>query len=121
MAYVYVWPPSLPQKPLTNYSETTGVMVLRTAPDAGPSKQRRRSQRLDTMSVQYNLSTAQVETLRSFIQDTLRGTIRFGFTHPRTNQVVEVRVVPQSDGAMFTTSYVLPELWAVSLQLEILP
>lgn len=121
MAYTYVWPTSLPQKPLTNYSENTGVLVIRTQPDAGPAKLRRRGQRPDNLSVQYNMSTSQVETLRGFIQDTLRGTTRFGYTHPRTGQVVEVRVVPQSDGAMYTVSYLLPDYWQVSLQLEVLP
>jgi hypothetical protein len=121
MAYSYIWPPSLPQKPLSNYSETTGVQVIRTQPDLGPAKQRRRAQRPDTMSVQFDMSTAQVETLRVFIQDTLRGTARFGFTHPRTQAVVEVRIVPQSGGEMYTTSYLLPDYWQVSLQLEVLP
>jgi hypothetical protein len=120
MAYQYVWPPSLPQMPLNNYSENTGVIVIRTSPDAGPAKMRRRGKRPDQMSVQYNMSSAQVETLRAFIQDTLRGTIRFGYTHPRTGAVVEVRVIPQGDGQMFTTSYLLPDYWQVSLQLEVL-
>lgn len=121
MAYTYVWPTSLPQRPLESYSETTGAMIIRTQPDLGPAKQRRRGQRPDTLSVQFNMSTSQCETLREFIQDTLRGTIRFGFTHPRTLAVVEVRVVPQGSGELYTTSYILPELWQVSLQLEVLP
>ena len=121
MAYTYIWPPTLPQMPLSNYSETTGVLVIRTQPDVGPAKMRRRGQRPDVLNVQYDMSTAQVETLRSFIQDTLRGTTRFGYTHPRTGQVVEVRVVPQGDGQFFTTSYLLPNYWQVSLQLEVLP
>lgn len=119
--YTVIWPPSLPQRPLDSYSETSGVMVIRTQPDLGPAKQRRRAQRPDTMSLQFNMSTAQVEILREFVQDTLRGTIRFGFTHPRTLAIVEVRVIPQGDGAMYSTSYLLPDYWQVSLQLEVLP
>ncbi len=38
MAYSYIWPSSLPQRPLNNYSETTGVMVIRTQPDLGPAR-----------------------------------------------------------------------------------
>lgn len=121
MAYTYIWPPSLPQRPLSSYSESTGVMVIRTQPDLGPAKQRRRASRPDVLNVQFDLSTAQCETLRTFIQDTLRGTTRFGFTHPRTLQIVEVRVVPQGGGEMYTTSYILPDYWQVSLQLEVLP
>lgn len=121
MAYTYVWPTSLPQRPLSDYSETTGVMIMRTQPDLGPSKQRRRAQRLDTLKVQFNMSTTQIEILREFVQDTIKGTIRFGFAHPRTLEVVEVRIVPQSGGSMYSTSYLLPDYWQVSLELEVLP
>ena len=74
MAYTYIWPTSLPQIPLNSYSETIGVQIIRTQPDLGPAKQRRRAQRLDTLNLQFDMSTEQVETLRAFIQDTLRGT-----------------------------------------------
>jgi len=121
MAYSVIWPPALPQMPLSNYSETSGVMVIRTQPDLGPAKQRRRSQRPDRLNVMFDMSTAQVEILRVFIQDTLRGVTRFGFTHPRTLAVVEVRMIPQGDGAMYSTNYLLPDYWQVSLQLEVLP
>jgi hypothetical protein len=117
----YVWPPSLPQRPLASYSETSGAIILRTQPDAGPAKMRRRGKRPDTLSVQFDMSSTQVETLREFAMDTLRGTVRFDFTHPRTLETVEVRIVPQQDGALFNLSYLLPEYWQVSLQLEVLP
>jgi len=119
--YNFIWPTSLPQMPLDSYSETTGVSVIRTQPDSGPAKMRRRARRPDTLSVQYNMSTSQVETLRAFVQDTLRGTTRFGYTHPRTGSIVEVRIIPQGDGQMYTTSYILPDYWRVSLELEVLP
>jgi hypothetical protein len=121
MAYSFIWPLTLPQKPKTNYSESSGVLLLRTPMDAGPAKIRRRGTRPDTMQVSYDLSTTQVATLETFLKDTLQGTARFGFVHPRTNQTVEVRVVPQGDGALYSTSYIMPELWSVSLQLEVLP
>lgn len=121
MAFSVIWPPSLPQRPLSNYSEKSGVMVIRTQPELGPAKQRRRAQRPDTLSLQFDMSTAQCEILRSFIQDTLRGTMRFGFTHPRTLEVVEVRIVPQGDGVMYNTAYLLPDYWQISLEMEVLP
>lgn len=117
----YVWPPTLPQRPLVNYSETSGALILRTQTDAGPAKMRRRGKRPDTLSVQFDMSSAQVETLRVFTQDTLNATARFDFTHPRTLQTVEVRIIPQNDGALFSLSYLLPEFWQVSMQLEVLP
>lgn len=121
MAYTFTWPTSLPQRPLSSYSETTGVQIIRTQPDLGPAKQRRRAKRPDTLSVQFNLSTAQCETLRAFTQDSLQGTTRFGFTHPRTLQIVEVRIVPESGGSLYTTNYIAPNYWQVSFQLEVLP
>lgn len=121
MAYSYVWPTTLPQRPLSSYSETSGVLVLRTSPDSGPAKLRRRGQRPDTMDVQFNMSSDQIEILRSFIQDTLQGVTRFGFTHPRTLNIVEVRIIPESGGSMFNTSYIAPDYWQVSLKLEVLP
>jgi|DEB19_MinimDraft_2_1074335.scaffolds.fasta_scaffold07070_3 hypothetical protein len=121
MAYTFIWPVTLPQKPRTDYSETKGVIVLRTSMDAGPAKMRRRGKRTDTMQVSYALSTAQVAILDAFITDSLKGTIRFGFPHPRTGAVIEVRIVPQQDGAMFSLGYILPELYSVSLELEVLP
>lgn len=121
MAYAFIWPLGLPQKPNTDYSETSGVLILRTTMDAGPAKMRKRGNRTDTMQVAFDMSTAQVEILRAFTQDSLKGTARFGFTHPRTNEIVEVRIIPQQDGALFSVNYIVPELWKVSLQLEILP
>lgn len=117
----YVWPGSLPQRPLSSYSETSGAIVLRTQTDSGPAKMRRRGKRPDTLNVQFDMSTAQCETLRVFTQNTLMATARFDFTHPRTLAVVEVRIVPQGDGQLFTLAYLLPEYWQVSLQFEVLP
>lgn len=121
MAYAFIWPSTLPQKPKTDYSETNGVIILRTAMDAGPAKMRRRGKRTDTMQVSYDLSTAQVAILDTFVKDSLMGTIRFGFPHPRLGTVVEVRIVPQQDGALYSLGYILPERYSVTLQLEILP
>ena len=121
MAYTHIWPPSLPQKPNQDYSETSGVNVIRTQPDAGPAKMRRRSNRVKTLSMVFDMTTAQVETLESFIENTITGTIRFGFNHPRTNQIVEVRIVPQEDGKFFDLTYFIEGYWKVSITFEVLP
>ena len=121
MAYSFIWPLSLPQAPLANYSESTGVLILRTKPDAGPAKMRRRGKRPDILNVQYNMSSDQVNTFRSFVEDSLQGTTRFGYPHPRTNDIVEVRIIPQGDGGLYSLSYLLPDYWQVSMQLEVLP
>lgn len=120
MTYSVTWPSTLPPMPLSNYSETLGIQTIRTSPDLGPSKLRRRASRPDQVQVTYNMSSLQVETLRTFVQDTLRGTIRFGWTHPRKGSVVEARFVPSGD-QYFTVSYIAPDYWAVSFTLEIMP
>lgn len=121
MAYSFTWPSSLPQAPQKGFQETIGALILRTNMDAGPAKQRRRGARPDTMDVQFIMTTDQVQTLTDFVLDQLDGTARFGFTHPRKNTVVEVRIVPQQDGQLFTTAYLAPGYWNVSLKFEILP
>ena len=121
MAYTYVWPASLPQNPQKGFSETGGVLVLRTPTDSGPAKQRRRGKSPANMQVTFMMTTEQVATFESFVEDTLRGTARYGFKHPRTSVMVEVRIVPQSGGTMYTTTYLAPGYWTVSFQLEILP
>lgn len=121
MAVSYVWPVSLPQKPRQDYGEDFGVLVLRSPMDKGPAKQRRVGARPDVMRVSFYLTTAQVVTLRTFIADTLKGTARFGFPHPRTDVQVETRIVPQDGGKMFDLAYFAPDLWTVVLTLEILP
>jgi hypothetical protein len=121
MAYSYVWPTSLPQSPQKGYSETGGVLVLRSPMDSGPAKQRRRGARPQTMQLSFIMTSAQVAVLENFVEDTLRGTARYGFRHPRTQAMVEVRIVPQSDGVMYTNTYLAPDYWTVSLQLEVLP
>lgn len=121
MAYSYVWPTSLPQSPQKGYSESGGVLVIRTPTDSGPAKQRKRGNKPQILNVQFIMSTAQVTTLETFIKTTLGGVTRFGFPHPRLGTVSEVRVVPQGEGDLYNLSYVAPGYYNVQLQLEILP
>lgn len=121
MAVSYVWPLTLPQAPTTGYTESTGALILRTPMDAGPAKQRRRGNRPDVLGVSFIMSTAQVEALRTFVADTIRGTARFGFPHPRTQVQAEVRIVPQDGGELFSVSYYTPNHWTVGMSLEVLP
>lgn len=121
MAYAYTWPITLPQNPDTNYSESGGMNILRSPMDAGPAKQRKRGNKPQTMSVSFLMSTSQVTIFESFVKTTLNGTARFGFTSPKTGSVVEVRIVPSSDGALYNIAYVSPVRWSVQFQMEILP
>jgi hypothetical protein len=121
MAYTYVWPGSLPQSPQKGYSETGGVLVIRTPQDSGPAKLRYRGQRPQTLNVQFIMTTDQVTILENFIKNTIKGTARFGFTHPRTGVVVETRIVPQGEGQYYTLTYLAPGFYSVDTQFEVLP
>ena len=121
MAYTYTWPGTLPQSPQKGFTESVGALILRTPMDAGPAKERYRGKRANTMQVSFVMTTAQVATLETWIVDTIRGTARFGFTHPRKNTIVETRIVPQGDGELFTSGYLAPGYWNIALTFEILP
>lgn len=121
MAVSFVWPASLPQIVRRDYSEDFGLLVLRTPMDKGPAKQRFIGARPDTMQVAFEMTSTQVEALRSFISDSLKGTARFGFPHPRTTVQVEARIVPQDGGKLFNMTYMSPGKYLVSLSLEIMP
>ena len=117
------WPTAnnFPQSPQKGFSESVGVNVVRSPMDAGPAKQRRRAKRPSTMDLSFILTTAQTQTLESFIENDLEGVRRFGFLHPRLNTQVEVRIIPQSDGEFFRLQYLAPGYWQTSMKFEILP
>jgi hypothetical protein len=121
MAYTYTWPATLPQSPQKGFTESIGALIIRTPMDAGPAKERYRGRRPDELQVSFVMTTAQVSDLETWIVNTLRGTARFGFLHPRKATTVETRIVPQGDGELFKTAYLAPGYWNISLKLEILP
>lgn len=121
MAYSYTWPTSLPQVPQKGYTETGGVLLLRTPQDSGPAKMRYRGNKPQMLNCSFLMTSAQVTVLESFVKNTIRGVARFGFIHPRTNSTVEVRIVPQSEGDLYNLAYVAPGYYTATLQLEILP
>jgi hypothetical protein len=117
----FVWPLDLPQVPQRGYSEELGVSILRTTMDLGPAKLRRRGTRPDVLNVSFLMTSSQVETLENFVENTIKGTARFDFIHPRKLVVSEVRIVPKEGGTYFNLQYAAPGYYTVSLQLEILP
>lgn len=121
MAYSYTWPGSLPQAVRPDYTSGGGVLVARTPMDQGPAKQRYVGAMPKPMGVSFEMTTAQVATLDTFIESTIKGTARFGFPHPRTGAIVEARIVPQGEGRFYTESYLSPGYWLIALQLEVLP
>lgn len=121
MAYTYVWPTALPQVPQKGYSETGGVLVVKTPQDKGPAKMRKLGSKPQMLNVSFLMTTAQLTTLETFVKTTTGGVSRFGFTHPRTGVIVEVRIVPQGEGDYYTLTYVAPGYYTVQLQFEVLP
>lgn len=112
---------ALPQVPQKGYTESIGANILRTPMDAGPAKLRYRGAKASILNIQFIMTTTEVNTLDTFIINTLKGTKRFSFPHPRTKTSVEVRFVTQQDGQVYSLTYLAPEYWSVSLQLEVLP
>jgi len=120
------WPASLPQSPQKGYTETGGVLVVRTPTDRGPAKSRYVGSKPQNLSIQFLMTTAQVTTFENFVKSSvlsggISGVNRFNFTHPRTSATVEVRIVPQGEGDFYTLTYVAPGYYAVALTLEVLP
>jgi hypothetical protein len=115
------WPAGLPQTPQKGFSEAGGALILRTQTDSGPAKERRRGRSPNTMQVSFVWTDEQTATFENFVENTLRGTKRFTFAHPRTKQSVEVRIMPQGSGTLYNIAYLAPGYTTVSLQLEILP
>ena len=121
MAYSYIWPANIPQSPQKGYTESSGVLLVRSPMDSGPAKQRYRGKKPSTMQLSFIMTTQQVGYLETFVMNTIKGVARFGFPHPRTTQVVEARILSQSEGVLYNTTYIAPGYWSVSMQLEILP
>lgn len=122
MGYTFLWPTTLPQLPqLNNFSETNGVSIVRSPMDSGPAKMRRRAARPRTMQVSFFMSASQIAILDNFIENVIRGTARFGFTHPIKQVIQEVRIVPQQDGQMYISQPVTFNWFSVQMQFEVLP
>ena len=127
MAYSYTWPTTLPQVPQKGYTEDKGFILLKTPMDAGPAKIRKRGKRPDVLNVSFIMTNTEVIALQNFVENTILGTARFGFPHPRltTNTLspvmAEVRIMPQGEGVMYNLSYLAPDYYTVTMQLEVMP
>lgn len=123
---VQAWPSSLPQAPQRGFTETGGVLVVKTPMDSGPAKMRARGKKPGVLNLQFLMTKAQVATLENFVKNVIRGTVRFTFPHPRLHTeevpvIVEVRMMPQGEGDYYTLTYAAPDYYNVQLQLEIMP
>lgn len=127
----FVWPPSLPQSPITNgYKESMPSNILRSDAEYGPAKVRRRGgSKPIVVSASYILSTEEVEILDNFVYESIGGgAVCFDWPRPRFStaqdgtKYVRARIVPSSDG-LYSKSNVgnTVDFWQVDLSLEIFP
>lgn len=122
MTASYTWPVTLPQTPLAgSFSDSVGFNYIRSPMDAGPAKIRKRSNRATPMSMSFMMTEAQLGYLETFVTSTIAGVARFYFDHPVTGTTMEVRIVPSSDGTLYSISQSTPTLYTVSMQMERLP
>jgi len=82
-----IWPAVLPQVPIKDgYSEEPQDNVVRSQPDAGPGKSRRRYTAIGVSTgVSYKMSESQVQTFITFWRDSIfDGSIPYKKAHHRT-------------------------------------
>lgn len=128
---VFIWPPSLPQSPITNgYKESMPSNLLRSEAEYGPAKVRRRGGAKPVIvKATYILSTEEVEILDKFVYENIGGgAICFDWPRPRFSvssngsKYVRARLVPSSDGLYIKTNVGnTVDHWQIELSLEIFP
>lgn len=114
------WPETLPQVPQKGFTESVGVVIIRSQTDLGPAKQRVRGKRPTELNLTFILTTEQTTELESFIKNTISGVMPFQFTHPRTQTLVDVRIVP-NNSEFYQLQYIAPGYWNATLKFEVLP
>jgi hypothetical protein len=91
-----LWPEGLTQSlQLRDIEETTPDLVIRSQPDVGPAKVRRRQTvNVRLLQAAMKLTRAQVATFDAWFLDTVDGgALSFEFTNPRTGSTSEYRFV----------------------------
>lgn len=115
-----IWPAALPQHLLVDgYTQGLGDGRLRSRNDAGPAKVRRRSSAMPgPLQGRMDMSGAQLADMRAFVESTLiGGTLVFTFPDPVTGGALLVRFATNLPS--WTSRG--PDIWTVSLDLEVLP
>ena len=114
-----VWPPELPTDVLVEgYDEAFPDPLIRTKTESGVAKVRRRFTAIaQPLTVQFDMTRAQVDIFESFLEDTLKGgALPFDWTHPRKLIAVQARIIPPVKPKPLSG-----KAWVVPVQMEILP
>lgn len=92
------WPASLPQQPAT-YSEKAKPVTMRTQPDSGPTKSRRRFTKMGRVGkMTFLLTIAERNTLDTFFETSCNcGTIAMNFVHPWTGLTKQMFITDTPD------------------------
>jgi hypothetical protein len=116
-----IWPPTLPAIPLIEgYQETAPTMVRRSVVDQGPPKVARRyTAALYTIACRYAMDTVQLGIFDQFYWGAAGGgSVIVEWPHPWRHVAVSVRF---KDPWPSWTSAGHPDVWYVSVTLEVLP
>lgn len=117
------WPSTLPIEALmSGYSRSFPNNILVSQGDAGQGKTRKKGA---TPPFQFTfpmlLTKVQVNTLDTFVHSTLYdGALRFSFTDPWTNTVIEAKIVAADEKALYQC-FPNGKKWNVTLNLIIMP
>lgn len=114
------WPAALPQTPLIEgFSEQLGDGTIQTNTDTGPPKFRRRFTAVPKMfALKLRLTSAQVDTLEAFWQNTLAcGSLKFDWVNPRDQSAAtfsfmkngssSAPTIAANDAGVYTASFSL--------------
>jgi hypothetical protein len=116
-----LWPDTLPQKLNTQgHSYNLGDPSIRSSPSVGPSKIRPRSSAVSSpLQGMMYLSTAQLATLKTFYNITVRGSDVFIFPDPEDpdNKTLFCRFT----GPPGISATQAANMWAVGLPMEVIP
>jgi len=110
------WPGSLPQTPLVQgYVQSYKDTAIRSTMDQGPDKLRRRvTKPLRLVQMQFMMTLAQVQTLRTFYNTTIQGIGLVDMTDSLTGVTTNYRFVgPPS------FNFVEANNWAVGITFEV--
>lgn len=112
------WPGTIPNEfEREGYQEGFANNVIKSNVDSGPPKRRRRtSANIKTLQGRIQMTTAETELLETFFYDTVGEANEFDFTHPRKETTISV-VFSEPP----TLVQIGPDLWSVSIKLEVQP
>jgi len=116
------WPTGLDVKPLASaYDEQPPRLIIRTPMDSGPAKVRRKlSNNVRIVQIEMLLSQDELEDFDEFFTLTiLGGALSFEWTHPRTGEAIDSRILcDDSNGPKYRWE---DGSYLVSFALEVLP